>query len=160
MCTKIFSFITCTCMYVCMLFYFNKPCFRDHDKYLLIRSFLSIWFWSDYLITCWTLALTASDGYNLVRWVVDLSVYRSGPHVAAYSCQCSDFNETKKTSGWPDEVQGQTSKAYVWGVEWNEGTCTYFSGASFIQALSVSSPNVWIGEASKNIKCVCCYPKW
>lgn len=25
--------------------------------------------------------------------------------------------------------------------------------------LSISSPNVWIGEASRNIKCVCCYPK-
>lgn len=149
-------------IYVCLLFYFISinPVFRDHDKYLSIRNFLSIWFWSDYLITCWTLALTASDGYNLVRWVVYLSVYRSGPYVAAYSCQCSDFNETKKTSGWPDEVQGQTSKAYVWGVEWNEGTCTHFSGASFIWALSVSSPNVWIGEASRNIKCVCCYPKW
>lgn len=122
-------------MYVCYFISIN-PVFRDHDKYLLIRSFLSIWFWSDYLITCWTLALTASDGYNLVRWVVDLSVYRSGPHVAAYSCQCSDFNETKKTSGWPDEVQGQTSEAYVWGVEWNEGTCTYFSGTSFIHLKS------------------------
>lgn len=122
-------------MYVCYFISIN-PVFRDHDKYLLIRSFLSIWFWSDYLITCWTLALTASDGYNLVRWVVYLSVYRSGPHVAAYSCQCSDFNETKKTSGWPDEVQGQTSEAYVWGVEWNEGTCTYFSGTSFIHLKS------------------------
>lgn len=144
-------------MYVCNFISIN-PVFgiMIEIPMKLSKHFILKWL-SDHLldiilISIWWVHLGEMNGLS--------SVYRSGPHVAAHSCQCSDFNETKKTSGWPDEVQGQTSEAYVWGVEWNEGTCTHYSGASVIRTLSVPSPNVWIGEASRYIKCVCCYPKW
>lgn len=70
MCTKIFSFTSCTCLYVCMQFYFNKPVFgiMIEIPMKLSKHFILKWL-SDHLldiilISIWWVHLGEMNGLS------------------------------------------------------------------------------------------------